>query len=390
MTQIFNVPPQDGGVRILILGGGTYPFAKAPQLRVPVLPDISSATQSAVDFALRVLGPWRDRFEMPLASVDLLANAPGSPDGITFTPSGEAAVQVEAPTLTRIKAARKRWMDVAGARDILLFYCCGHGIWLPSAGRTFLTTDFGEDPENPWGHAIGLDDFSFALGERAPRRQWLIFDCCTNTPSEALKAMAPKTDSLISSSAGEREAIADLHGPLTQVVVQSATPGAQAFGKHGRASRFMEALLEACDHSAFVTQDSRGAGWWVDQHSLERSISTYAVRVAASSEETYFRFARVTQTDAVDVPRLIRRDHASSCTLLVKSQPAIRLTEADLEITCPPAADVIGGQTAGPGAQARYRQAVDPWRTYRVRARFPTGDEERHPMAIPPLAEASF
>lgn len=389
MTRVFEAPVAGGGVRVLILGAGTYPNAQVPQPRVPTLPDVSSAAKSALDLAQRILGAWKDLFERPLASVDLLVNAPGSPDGVSFTPPGQAALTLAAPTLANIKAARTRWLAGAEKDDILLFYCCGHGIWLPSISRTFLAADFGADPEDPWPNAVALDDFRFNLGERKPRRQWVIFDCCANTPTAALRALAARPDPLLVGDAGGRQQAEDQYGALSQVTLTSSTPGAQAFGKDQRASRFMEAFLEACDGAAFMTQDADGK-WWVDQQSLERAIATYAVRVAPSADQAYFTFPRVSQTDANDIPRLLKRDQTAPCTLLVRSDPPVRLTQAELTITCPPSVAVVGRQVPGPAALARFRQQVAPWTTYAVEAVFPEGPRVIQRLALPPLAEAVF
>jgi hypothetical protein len=389
MTRVYDAVVENGGVRVLILGAGTYPNAQIAQPRVPTLPDISSASKSATDLALRILGPWKELLEQPLASLDLLVNAPGAANGAAFTPPAGGQVQLDPPTLDNIKAARTRWLAGAGPKDILIFYCCGHGIWLPSVSKTFLASDFGADPEDPWPKAVALDDFRLNLGERKPRRQWLIFDCCANTPTVALKALAARPDPLLVGDAGGRQQAIELYGDLSQVTLASSTQGKEAFGKDQRASRFMEAFIEACDGSAYMTQDAQGK-WWVDQQSLERAIATYAVRVAPPADQAYFTFPRVSQTDANDIPRLLRRDQTAQCTLLVRSEPPVRLTQAELTITCPPSDAVIAAQPAGPQALARFRQQVTPWATYDVQARFPEGAQKIQKLALPPLAEAVF
>jgi hypothetical protein len=393
MTVIFSETDAarlaDGGTRVLILGAGTYPLAQAGAARVPILEDISSATKSAVDFADRVLGGWRERFERPLASVDLLLNGPGSPDGETYRPPGREAVTVDPPTLANIKAAvRNRWLKGAGPKDVLVFYCCGHGIWLPSTGRTFLASDFG-DEEDPWPQAVALSDFGFALGEKAPRSQWLILDCCANAPTEALKAIAPRPDKLLGADTGGRAATVASHGPLSQATLFSSSVEAKAFGKAKRASRFMEALIEACEGSAYVAQDSQGR-WWADRQGLENAISTYGRRVAKTAERDYFTFPIVSETDAQDIPRLLFRDGEPTCTLVARSEPADRLLAAQLTVTSPPSPEVIGSQAPGLAAQARYRQPVPAYTMCKVEAAFPDGPKVIQRLALPPLLETIF
>jgi hypothetical protein len=384
MTRVLHAPTAGGGVRVLILGAGTYPDAQAPKPRVPALQDLSSATKSALDLAQRIVGPWKELFERPVTSVDMLINGPGAPGGVSFTAPDQPMVALDAPTLANIKTARKQWLDGATADDILLFYCCGHGIWLPSVSRTFLAADFGADPDDPWPSTIALDDFSLALGEQTPRTQWLIFDCCANTPTVALKALAARPDPLLVGQAGGRQQAEDLYGALSQVTLGSATPGAQAFGKDNRASRFMEVFLEACDTSAYMTQDAAGL-WWVDQQSLERAIATYAARVAPVTDHGYFTFPRVSRTDANGIPRLLKRPQNSPCTLLARSDPPVRLTQGNLTITCPPSAAVLASQAAGPTAEAHFRQQVASWATYACTAVFPEGPQVIKKIALPPL-----
>jgi hypothetical protein len=319
----------------------------------------------------------------------MLVNAPGSASGISFTAPGQPAIALAEPTLSNIKSTRSKWLAGATADDVLIFYCCGHGIWLPSVSRTFLAADFGADPDDPWPSAIALDDFRLALAEQPPRKQWVIFDCCANTPTVALKALAARPDPLLAGQVGGRQQAEDLYGALSQVTLASATPGAQAFGKDNRASRFMEAFLEACDFSGYVIQDAGGL-WWVDQQSLERAISTYSMRVAPVADRGYFTFPRVSLTDANDIPRLLKRGHNSLCTLVARSDPPVRLTQGNLTITCPPSMEVLATQTAGPTAEAYFRQQVTPWVTYACTAEFPEGPKVIQKFALPPLSEAIF
>ncbi len=393
MTIVFSEPdPQklaNGGTRVLILGAGTYSLAQAGAARVPILEDISSATRSARDFADQVLGGWRNRFEKPLASVDLLLNSPGSPEGETYVAPGEQARAVDPPTVANIKAAvRNRWLKDAGPDDVLIFYCCGHGIWLPSTGRTFLASDFG-DPEDPWPQAVALNDFAFALGSRPPRKQWLILDCCANSPTEALKAISPRPDKLIAADTGDRGAAVAAHGQLSQATLFSSSIDAQAFGKANRASRFMEAFVEACEGSAYLAQDNQGR-WWADRPGLEAAISTYGRRVAKTAERDYFTFPVVSETDAQDIPRLLFQANRPNCILLARSEPSDRLLDASLKVSTPPSTDAIGGQASGLKAQARYRQAVPAYSLCRVEAAFPDGPQVIERLALPPLLEAVF
>jgi hypothetical protein len=385
MTRIFDQPSPGGGTRLLILGASAYPEAMVAKTRVPQLTQISSAAISALNFAFQAI-QWRDRFPKLLASIDLLVNTPAAPGGATFTAPDGTSHQLDAPTMANVKAARRDWMQGVEAEDVLLFYCCGHGIWLPAASRTFLTASFGEDEDSPWSDAIALDDFAFALGEHEPRQQWLIFDCCSNTPPIALAAMRARGEPLLDSSLGQRSAMVKAHGPLTQVIVASSSPEALSFGKVGRASRFMEAFLEACT-GAGCTSMTNGT-WWVDLQGLERAMATYGLRVAPPEEEDYFTFARAIQTDATEVPRLLALDAKPQCTLLVRSVPPQRLATADLAIRC--GGQEVGSQKAGPGALARYRIAVSPWVDYELEAKFATGSVTRSMFAVPPLADAKI
>lgn len=387
MTRVFEQDAPDGGVRILILGVGSYPNAKVARPTVPVLDDLSSATQSALDLLDRLLGPWRGRFDKPIRSIDMLANAPGSPDGLEVPDENGDPLEVEAPTIAAIVEAKKRWLKDAGPKDMLIFYACGHGFWVPSlVGRTLAASDFGEDPDNPWTAVVALDDFQLALGERAPRSQWLFFDCCANTPSEALKATSPRPNALLVTMAGERQVMIELHGPLEQVRFATSTIGAQAYGKDGRASRFMETLLEACDGSAYLIDHEDE--WWIDSQTLGRSILSFGKRIAPTEEEDYFTFPQVSETDAETIPRFMRRATPSDCILLARSVPAYRLSEAHLAVTCPPDPTPLGEQPAG--GDTPFRQVVAAWDHYEVTATFPEGSQTRPKRAQPPLTEVVF
>ena len=388
MTRVYDVPRQGGATRLLVLGAAAYPFAGQARTRVPKLADIPSAGRSALSFAYRAIERWQHEFVRPLASVDLLVNAVDAPDGTRFTDPAGQGFALESPSLDRIKTARRAWMQGAGPNDVLIFYCCGHGIWLPSTGRTFLTTSFGEDDENPWPATIALDDFAFALAEYAPRQQWLIFDCCSNTPSAALRAVTARADPLLVSVEGARGAIELQYGMLSQVIVASASPGAKSFGKVGRCSRFMEAFLEACDGSGSRRQAD--GKWWVDQVGIEEAIATYRLRVAPIEEEDYFTFPRVTQTDAPEVPRFLGRETRPNCILLIRSEPPYMLKRANLTVRCRITSNVVGTQPAGAAALARYRLPVDPWREYDIEARYADNLVPRSAFAIPPLADVMF
>jgi hypothetical protein len=373
---------------MLILGASAYSRAKTSKLKVPKLAEISSAATSAVQFASYTISRWETQLPKELASVDLLVDTPTAPEGATFvTPAGET-IKLDAPTMANIKAARRAWMAGASADDVLVFYCCGHGIWLPATGRTFVTSSFGVDEDNPWPDTIALDDFAFALGEYAPRQQWLIFDCCNNTPPDALKAMGARADPLLVSVEGQRKAAENAHGMLSQVTVASSSPGALSFGKDGRASRFMEAFLEACEGSG--CRKMIDGKWWVDQQGIEEAIATYRLRVAPIEEEDYFTFPRVTQTDSAEVPRFLKRDDKPQCVMLVRSQPPQRLKQAALTIRCRATTEIVGSQQAGPAALARYRLSVNPWLDYDLEASFDTGPVAKATFAMPPLVETIF
>jgi hypothetical protein len=388
-VRVFDRTIRGGRTSILILGAAHYPDAQVEKAKVPRLPDIASAAKSCIDFATRCITDWQDAFIRPIGTIDLLVNDSANPDGIVFTPPGEAPIQVEAPTLAAIKAARKKWMEDAGPDDLLLFYCCGHGVWLPSVSRTFLCADFGMDDEEPWSSAIALDDFQLALGDYAPRAQWLLFDCCANTPTVALEAIRARANPLLQPQAGFRGTMEQLHGPLAQVSVASASPGALAFGKPGRTSRFMEALLDAFDHAGFAAQDDDGH-WWLDQAGLEKAMGSYAVRVAPVEEEGYFTFARLTQTDAPETPRLLGRAFPSDCTFLVFSEPAQRLKLCNLAIWTGTPAQLVVSQTAGPNALTRFKHDVPPFLNYNIEADFPEGRQVHPRIALPPVAKARF
>lgn len=385
--RVFERAQPNGGTRFLILGASAYSHAQINKLRVPKLAQISSASTSALRLATEVIANWQTDLKKPLASVDLLVDSPVEPDGTKFDAADGRQIQLEAPTIENIKKARKAWMNDVSENDVLIFYCCGHGIWLPSCGRTFLSASFGSDEDDPWPDAVALDDFAFALGEAKPRQQWLIFDCCNNTPPQALKQTNSSATSLLSSVEGQRAAAEEDYGHLSQVIVKSASQGALAFGKEGRPSRFMEAFLEACA-GAGCRRPTNGR-WWVDQQGIEEAMATYAQRVAPVEEQDYFTFARVTETDAPSPPLFLGRNEKPRCTMLVQSTPAQRLKHATVTIKCQN--QVVAEQRPGEGASVPYKVVVTPWLDYDLEAAFGANAvQQQGVFATPPLCEIMF
>lgn len=286
-------------------------------------------------------------------------------------------------------AARTRWLADASANDALLLHCCGHGIWLPSASKTFLPSDFGIDDESVWPGAIALDDFTVGLAEKPPRLQWLIFDCCANTPPVDLRAAKPTPTPLLDTIEGRRARMTTTCGPLVQAVLATASPGSQAFGRPGGRSRFMDLFIEACSGSGFQEDDGTGT-YWLTLQGLEAAMASYAFRVAPPQDEAYYTFSRVSQSDAQQAPRLMHRDTPAQCTLLITSDPALRLKECDLSIHSLLPAALVAHQPRGPAANVRFRAQVDPWDKYRIEAAFDEGLETIEKRAIPPMMEAKF
>jgi hypothetical protein len=391
MSRIFEEVQEHGGVRLLILGAGHYPNAQASKPKVPKLADIGSASRSAVDFATKALTDWRTLFRKPIASVDLLVNDSAHADGITFVCDGITQKKVEAPTLANIIAARTQWLTGVGKDDVLVFYCCGHGIWIPTLGRTFLASDFGADPDSVWPNAISLDSLVDGLGDKAGREQWLIFDCCANLPPQALRNSHPAANPLVEQTEGLRQTMIDTYGPLVQAVIASSSLGAKAFGVTGGRSRFLDVFIEACAGAGFQDQGSDGR-WRLSLQGLEAAMSSYRFRVAKFEDRDYYTFARLTTSDAERAPVLMVRDEPASCTLLVTSDPPIKLKQCALDIFR--AGARIDGQAPGPAAEERFRRTVDPYEMYKIDAVWPT--ELAHPpqskerRALPPLTEVIF
>ena len=391
MTRIYEQAQTNGGVRLLVLGAGHYPNAQVAKPKVPKLADIGSAAQSAVDFATYALADWAALFGRPIASVDMLINDAMHPGGIVFDFPGMTATKVDAPTLANILSARTGWLDAAQKDDVLIFYCCGHGIWLPSVTRTFLASDFGADPESVWPNAVSIDLFIEGMGDKAPRQQWLIFDCCSNTAPQALRNARPAANSLVEATEGLRQAMVNVNGPLAQVAIASSSLGSKAFGRTGGRSRFMDVFAEACADSGFRDQADDGR-WNLSVQGLEAAMSTYRFRVASFQDRAYYTFSRLTTSDAEDPPVLMVREYPAECTLLVTSDPMVKLTQCTLEIL----RDVhsVFLQAPGPDAVTPVRRTVSSFDSYTVNAAwgppfgFPAQSVFRR--ALPPLTEVKL
>lgn len=216
----------------------------------------------------------------------MLINDAMHPSGITFSCPGVAATKVDAPTLANILSARTSWLNAAQKDDVLIFYCCGHGIWLSSVTWAFLASDFGADPESVWPNALSIDLFIEGMGDKAPRQQWLIFDCCANSAPQALRNARPAANALVEATEGLRQAMVNANGSLAQVVIASSSLGAKAFGRTGGRSRFMDVFAEACVDSGFRDQADDGR-WSLSIQGLEAAMSTYRFRVASSEDRAY-------------------------------------------------------------------------------------------------------
>lgn len=391
MTRIYERVQANGGVRLLVVGAGHYPYAQVAKPKVPRLADIGSAAQSAIDFATHALTSWAALFGKPIASVDMLINDRANPGGITFSCAGVPTTKVDAPDLPKILAARTRWLHGVQKDDILIFYCCGHGIWLPSVTRTFLASDFGVDSESVWPNAMSIDLFIEGMGDKPPRQQWLIFDCCANTAPPALRNARPAANALVEATSGLRQAMVDINGPLAQAVIASSSLGAKAFGRVGGRSRFADVFFEACSNSGF--RDQAGDGRWnLSVHGLETAMSSYRFRVASLADRAYYTFSRLTTSDAEEPPVLMVRDEPAETTLLVSSDPLAKLTQCTLEIL--QEFNLLFTQAPGPGAVAPVRQTVSSFEKYTVNAvwapplGFPARSVVR--LALPPLTEVKL
>lgn len=391
MTRVYEQTQANGGVRLLVLGAGHYPNAQVAKPKVPKLADIRSASQSAIDFATHALTDWAALFGKPIASVDLLINDATDPGGITFCCPGIAPTKVDSPDLANILTARSRWLDGAQKDEILIFYCCGHGIWLPSVTRTFLASDFGADPESVWPNAVSIDLFVEGMGDKPSRQQWLIFDCCANIAPPSLRNARPAANALVESTQGLRQAMVDANGALAQVVIASSSLGAKAFGRTGGRSRFMDVFVEACSNSGFRDQADDGR-WNLSVQGLEAAMSTYRFRVASFADRAYYTFSRLTTSDAEEPPVLMFRDDPAETTLLVSSDPLVKLTQCTLEIRCD--VNSLYTQAPGPNAVTPVRCTVPSYDRYTVNAEwappleFPAQSVVRR--ALPPLTEVKL
>ena len=384
MTRIYTGDGVTAGLRVLILGAGHYPYAQASKPRVPKLEDITSAARSAVDFANHVLSDWQQTFCAPLLSVDLLVNDVDHPGGMPFTLPDGSPIAVDAPTIANIRSARTSWLDQATQDDTLIFYCCGHGIWLPSVSRTFLASDFGVDDESVWPNAVSLTDMTLGLGDKKPRQQWLMFDCCANTPPEGLRNARPAAEPLVSAVEGVRKTMTDAYGPLAQSTISASTEGESAYGKPDGRSRFMDVFIDACSGAGFIRQGDDGL-WSLTLQGLEDAMTSYCWRVAAPQDRDYYTFSRLTSTDAAETPRLMARATPPECMLLVNTDPAYNLKTCTVDVMS--GAARVDGQNPGPDAKVDFLCPVNAYGPYRVVATWPAETKTRDTLAFPPLTK---
>lgn len=330
MTRVYK-SAADAGFRVLIVGAGAYPNAKAGTGNVPILKDLQSIGPSVLAFVGSLLGPWHSSLSAPLVSIDLLLNGPEFPGAATWTGYGRegevaAGTQIEEPTQPNIVQALAALKHEGTVDDTLLLLFCGHGF--SREERFFLPSDFGTGL-NPWSPAIKLDQLALGLRQFNPRVQWLFWDCCADIPQEALDVIGDVGSGLIGVSAAELASASRSFGELNRFGIASSPVGAVAYGIAGQPSRFMEMLIEAVDQVG-ATRKS-GGDWWITDRGLVDALQTYVQR-HPELDESFYSFVMPFNSDAMAPMRLRKLAQPPVSTLITRSDPRPFLVAADLKI----------------------------------------------------------
>jgi hypothetical protein len=205
MTLVYENNAAGPGTHALIVGVGSYPFAKPAHEREDTpdplkdVADLPSAAAGAAAFCDWLIGEAKP--PSPLLTVELLTNGTEALHS-TYTWTGRLAApgadprgtgDVEAPTTAALQAAGERWRErlKADPGSVGIFYICGHGSILASDAMVFLA-DLNEDEQGPWDARISVTLLANALKQLDQiSAAHLIVDACGEViPELALEPLS--------------------------------------------------------------------------------------------------------------------------------------------------------------------------------------------------------
>lgn len=394
MTRVYQSPDQAQGLRVLLVGAGSYPFVKSAVRGVPFLADLTSVAPSILTLLKRLLVDWRTSLGMPLVSIDLLLSDPGQPSGARWPGYGvrgevAAGTLIDPPTVESVDRGLQAALAGAEANEGLLLFFCGHGF--SRTDRYFLLSDFGCGG-NPWSRAINLDQLDLGLWQEKPRTLWLFWDCCSDIPSEVLDTLGTVGTTLIQPRASALATANANYGNLSRFGAASSQLGLQAHGTPNGLSRFTEMLLEALNGAGATKRDNQI--WWVDHTGIQDALQSYVLRYPDLDKPGDYLFVTPFSSASLQRMRFRKLDSPPSSFLIARSEPRRgALKQAKL---CVLPDGMLDDEHAVPGfgpsqpASAIVCFKLPPRVTYTVKAAFVGGEQTKSCFADLPLAEPAI
>jgi len=216
----------------------------------------------------------------PLGTVSLLLSE-ASRRPFTNSKSNQTVIP-EIADYTNVAAAIANWKSLGeiDARNLLIFYFCGHGI-AQGPDIALLLSDYGCDSNAPLDRALDFRRFRQGMARYAPRQQLYFIDTCRASTDTIIEAFG---------NAGRVPIHPGQEMPAETPVYYATLAGEEAFGMPNQVSLFTGAILKGLNGTG---SDNSEGDWRVTTTRLKEAIE-YHVRQAF---ETGSERAQVPPTD---------------------------------------------------------------------------------------------
>lgn len=263
----FRIDATEGaGTHVFIVGVGTYPHLQGGAGNPTPQPMGMGQLTSPPLSALKVL-EWVDN-ELtnpmaPLKSIEVLIS---QPTPASYTDKTGTTAEIEGATLARFVQSAQAWSDRASAdaKNVAIFYFCGHGLG-DGLNSQLLLSDYGSE-NKPLRHAINFSAFRLAMGACKATKQLFLLDACRVVDPTMLVDPFNLGDSGLAPGN-----VTKLPTHIANPVIYSAKAGAQAFGPTGGISYFTEALIHGLSRCGVYL--SKGTRWAVSPNQLQMAIA---------------------------------------------------------------------------------------------------------------------
>ncbi|MCK7559377.1 caspase family protein [Chitinophaga sedimenti] len=374
MPVLIDRTTSDPQTHILIIGVGGYPYLKgglnfdaaAVKDKFGDLDQLAPATLSAVALYRTVMEiDSRNGWQLPLGSVEVLANGPGGNDVVI---DGDVC---DRPTKKQITGAFHDWWNrcVKNEKNCAIFYYCGHG--LQKVDQYLLTEDFMVEREPDSYGAFNLNETYRAFHSRKTGNKLFLIDSCREISVELLTTnFAPAGLS--------QDDFVGYYGS-DSFLQQSTSTSQAAFGKEDDATLYTKALISALNGQLATNPGNKG--WVLESKQLGLQMDLLIARQYARGAPQ-----QICEQRFVGSFTLVKFDGPPMVDVEITIDPEVRHSDTTLSF--------FHGKTR---ALVKYRDPhPDVWRfpieagAYRLEARStsdPLRIEEDLISATPPLAQ---